>query len=274
MALFGYSTFNRRPPAGPWRAISLARRSKSAAKRKNTLPEPNAEQIQAFEVARDRVRSRGPRLSTTFESRSDGNIGHIGPPHSDQQGWYARLQDVFGTNGSDFPIAQLNHILSFSRDSSGSYDQVKTNALVAAVEAVRAEDEVQGMLAVQMAVTHELAMQVLRRAARAEQIPQFDSAANMAVKLMRTYTMQAEALAKLKRGGEQVVKVVHVHPGAQAVVGNVVHARAETGGGDTHGSCHQPHAKEELPASSPEIMPAVRREDEERERLPVTRRTG
>ena len=34
--------------------------------------------------------------------------------------------------------------------------------------------------------------------------------------------MQAETLAKLQRGGEQVVKVVHVHPGAQAIVGNVV----------------------------------------------------
>ena len=30
-------------------------------------------------------------------------------------------------------------------------------------------------------------------------------------KLLRTYTMQTEALAKLKRGGEQTVRVEHVH---------------------------------------------------------------
>ena len=58
----------------------------------------------------------------------------------------------------------------------------------------------------------------------------------MAVKLMRTYTAQIEALAKLQRGGEQVVKVVHVHPGGQAVVGNVRHGHhpvveASLGGG-------------------------------------------
>jgi hypothetical protein len=37
--------------------------------------------------------------------------------------------------------------------------------------------------------------------------------------------MQVEALAKLKRGGEQTVRVehVHVHPGAQAIVGTLQH---------------------------------------------------
>src|SRR4051812_855420 len=47
---------------------------------------------------------------------------------------------------------------------------------------------------------------------------------NLAVKLLRTYTTQIEALAKLRRGGEQRVRIehVHVHEGAQAIVGNVV----------------------------------------------------
>ena len=84
------------------------------------------------------------------------------------------------------------------------------------------------MLAVRLVVTHELAMQVALRSMRVDQIPQFDSAGNMAVKLLRTFTMQVEALAKLQRGGEQVVKVVHVHPGAQAIVGNAVTAGASS----------------------------------------------
>ncbi len=75
-------------------------------------------------------------------------------------------------------------------------------------------------------------MQVALRSMRVDQIPQFDSAGNMAVKLLRTFTMQVEALAKLQRGGEQVVKVVHVHPGAQAIVGNITTgANGATGGG-------------------------------------------
>jgi len=74
-----------------------------------------------------------------------------------------------------------------------------------------------------MAVTHALAMEFLGRAKRAEMVPQLDSFGNLAVKLLRTYTAQVEALAKLRRGGEQTVRVehVHVHSGGQAVVGSV-----------------------------------------------------
>ena len=78
-------------------------------------------------------------------------------------------------------------------------------------------------LASQMTVTHSLAMEFLGRAKRAEYVPQLDSYGNLAVKLLRTYTAQVEALAKLRRGGEQTVRVehVHVHSGGQAIVGNV-----------------------------------------------------
>jgi hypothetical protein len=46
---------------------------------------------------------------------------------------------------------------------------------------------------------------------------------NLTTKFMRTYAMQVEALARKRRTGEQrvTVKYVHVHPGAQAIVGNV-----------------------------------------------------
>jgi hypothetical protein len=67
----------------------------------------------------------------------------------------------------------------------------------------------------------------------------------MANKLLRTFTMQAETLAKLQRGGEQVVKVVHVHPGAQAIVGNITTGANGAGGGATHEKSNQPHAKDQ-----------------------------
>jgi hypothetical protein len=62
-------------------------------------------------------------------------------------------------------------------------------------------------------------MDFLGRAKRAQPIPQLDTSGNLAVKLLRTYTAQVEALAKLRRGGEQTVRVehVHVHAGGQAV---------------------------------------------------------
>jgi hypothetical protein len=50
--------------------------------------------------------------------------------------------------------------------------------------------------------------------------------------------MQTEALAKLKRGGEQTVRVEHVHvyPGGQAIVGAVSNRKVEGGGVDENGN--------------------------------------
>lgn len=121
--------------------------------------------------------------------------------------------------------------------------------MLALIEGAKPTNEVEAVLAVQLAVTHELALQAARRALRIDQIPQYDSAGNMAVKLLRTVTMQMEALAKLQRGGEQVVKVVHVHPGAQAVIGTV----NATGGRGSEGNENQPHA----PSRADERDPAM-----------------
>jgi len=60
----------------------------------------------------------------------------------------------------------------------------------------------------------------------------------LATKLLRTFTAQTEALAKVKRGGEQTVRVEHVHvyPGGQAIVGAVSNRHTEGGGVDEKGN--------------------------------------
>ena len=76
------------------------------------------------------------------------------------------------------------------------------------------------------------------RTKRAEFIDHLHAFGALATKLLRTYTMQTEALAKLKRGGEQTVRVEHVHvyPGGQAIVGAVSTQRAEGGVADERGN--------------------------------------
>ena len=87
-------------------------------------------------------------------------------------------------------------------------------------------------------VTHRLATDMMVRTKRAEFIDHLHAFGALATKLLRTYTMQTEALAKLKRGGEQTVRVEHVHvyPGAQAIVGAVSTQRAEGGVADERGN--------------------------------------
>ena len=143
------------------------------------------------------------------------------------------LQDAFGTNGTEFAIAQLNKLISVSRNADGKVEHVSLNGLLAMIEG------------------------------------QFDSASNAAVKLLRTFVMQAEVLAKLQRGGEQIVKIVHVHSGAQAIVGNVVQHPPPDGGGVIDDNANQPHAKAELPAGWSQPMPEVLSTDSQRHPMPL-----
>jgi len=86
---------------------------------------------------------------------------------------------------------------------------------------------------------------------------------------LRTFTMQAETLAKLRRGGGQTVRVehVHVHPGGQAIVGAVT-----TGGGSPLKSEEQPHAKPVAAlAHAHAPFDPLRSTHAERERVPVSR---
>ena len=78
-----------------------------------------------------------------------------------------------------------------------------------------------------------------------------EATGNMAVKLLRTFALQAEALAKLQRKGEQIVKVVHVHPGGQAIVGNVstgatgLDGNIGSGGGGADEKRNQPDGEQD-----------------------------
>lgn len=62
--------------------------------------------------------------------------------------------------------------------------------------------------------------------------------ANLAAKAQANCRATIEALAKLNRGGNQIVKVIHVHEGAQAVVADTINQ-----GGAGGQSNKQPHAK-------------------------------
>jgi hypothetical protein len=101
--------------------------------------------------------------------------------------------------------------------------RARLNRALAAVSGIGARDEVEGMLATQMVATHFAAMSVLRRLKGSETIPQQDSNGNLTIKLLRTFTMQAEALQRYRGKGPQKVTVehVHVHSGGQAIVGTV-----------------------------------------------------
>jgi hypothetical protein len=156
--------------------------------------------------------------------QTDAKVAKVHPPDGDGADWWRRLNKALGTTSSDFVNASLFQIQSACRSPWGGISELSMNAALAMIEAAAPKDEIEGALAVQMAATHTAAMAVLTKLdvafATERRVAAFGSAA---ARLMRAYAMQVEVLRRLRNGGQQFVRVEHVHvnDGGQAVIGNV-----------------------------------------------------
>jgi hypothetical protein len=179
--------------------------------------------------------------------------------------WKGRIKDLGGSMSDDFNNILINQAYKATWTAhSDDNDKVSQQiAICAALNGIRPRDEVEGMLAVQMVSIHNAAMECLRRSMIEQQT--FEGrreALNQATKLSRTYTMQMEALARHRNKDGQKVRVehVHVHPGAQAVVGVV---EASGGGGQpkiesqSHAQTAVAHAPEQTLRGEDEVRDAV-----------------
>ena len=204
-----------------------------------SVPEPNARTVAAIDRAKVRVLARRKRIAVKLGTVIGGAVT-ISAPHTDETGQHYQMLDTFGTASNDFASVAFSQMLEAMRDRDASPSQVGMNAALAVVDGLAPDNEVEALLASQMAATHGLAMTLLGRTRRAETTMQVQVNGGLAVKLLRTFTLQAETLAKLRRGGGQTVRVehVHVHSGGQAIVGSVT-----PGGGASIKSEEQPHAK-------------------------------
>jgi hypothetical protein len=139
-------------------------------------------------------------------------------------------------------------------------------AAVAGLIGIAPKDEIEGMIAAQLIAAHNAAMECYRRAMLGQQTFEgHRENLTQANKLSRTYAVLLDALNRHRGKGQQKVTVehVHVHAGAQAVVGSV-----ETRGeGDQRKSEDQPHAKQIAHAPQPAVWSA----HEGGEPVPVTR---
>lgn len=137
---------------------------------------------------------------------------------------------AFGSTNPDFLKGIVGQIVNVS--SKGSGIDEKASAFTAAMIAgAKPQDEIEAMLAAQMAAVHNAAMTFARRLATVENIPQQDSASRAFNQLARTFVAQVEALKRYRNGGQQKVTVEHVHVhGGQAIVGNIERGGRRDGG--------------------------------------------
>jgi hypothetical protein len=132
---------------------------------------------------------------------------------------YKLLAEALGSTSKDFVDGLVCQVAEATRLSEN-----EVNFALSVISKSKPIDQIEAMLAAQMAITHMASMKLAGRLASAETLPQADSAERAFNKLTRTYTDEIKALKRYRTGGEQKVTVQHVSVNdyAQAVIGNVV----------------------------------------------------
>jgi hypothetical protein len=147
------------------------------------------------------------------------------------------VYDAFGTCSQQFVDVAMGEMMTIW-DANGGVTEKRYNAALAILESARPQNELEAMLVMQMIATNEAALTATAMVGKSQMFPHAMGFGNLANKFMRTFTAQSEALAKLRRGGEQIVKYVHVHQGGQAVVADTFN---QAGGGQIGKNDEQPY---------------------------------
>jgi hypothetical protein len=186
--------------------------------------EPTSQELTAIKkFVEQNAAKPAPRLKVLNEKGTT-----ISPVHPDQFAGQALLMDAIGTADLDFYGGLIEQLASAAW-RKGQIDEHSLNFMLSVVKGIEPKDQVEAMLAAQMAAVHMTTMTFARRLAQVENIPQQDSTERAFNKLTRTFATQMEALKRYRTGGEQKVTVQHVSvsDGGQAIVGNVTQAPRE-----------------------------------------------
>ena len=225
-----------------------------------------AEQAEILVLAkRKKARRQAPRFAVHRQENNQVQVMPTGV-HADVAS--ARVMNAFGTTNADLATCLIRQILDATHlQSSGTPINADTlNAALAAVTGIGPQDDAEAMLATQMVAVHWVAMALLRKA---NDRALLNDAGNLAVKLLRTYTTQLEALKRYRSAGEQRVVVQHQHVNVTAdqaavqVNGTPPALRGEGAASKTEERSHEQqlaHASE----------PAMRCPEPARNAMPVT----
>lgn len=200
----------------------LKKRTPEAAKAKY---QPNDQENITLgkHVARRKSALLAPRIKVV----KDGKVPQVSPDHPDEATGYRLLMEALGTADRDFVQGLISQLANASLHGR-EIDEAGLNFMLAVIKDIKPRDQIEAMLAAQMAGIHMTTMTFTRRLSQVENIPQQDSAERALNKLARTFATQMEALKRYRTGGEQKVTVQHVSvsEGGQAIVGNVTQGAA------------------------------------------------
>ena len=166
-------------------------------------------------MAKDVTIDEAPRKATPRLKIMDGNLSVDAPDKADS---HIKIMAALGTSDPDFYATLLSQLANIAAP-----DEKALNFMMAVIKGIEPRDQLETLLAAQMAAIHSATMALAKRLAQANSVQQQDSASNAFNKLARTFAAQMEALKRYRSSGEQTVTVQHVqvNDGGQAIVGNV-----------------------------------------------------
>src|SRR5262245_58129428 len=123
-----------------------------------------------------------------------GDRNTISIDHPDRQVGAALLMKALGLTDLEFYKYFVTHL--GSRPEDPGLDEREINFARSVVKGIKPRDQIEAMLAAQMAAVHTTAMTFAGRLAKVEHIDQQDSAERAFNKLLRTFTAQMEALKR------------------------------------------------------------------------------
>jgi len=168
--------------------------------------------------ARKAKSSPAPRLGVKRADSADA----VQLEHDDVVVGFELLKEALGTVDKDFLAGLLGQLVTAVTED-GKVDERGLNFMLSIIKDVAPKDQLETLLAAQMAAVHLATMTFAKRLGCSENLLQQDSAERTFNKLARTFTGQLEALKRYRTGGEQRLTVTHVtvNDGGQAIVGSV-----------------------------------------------------
>ena len=190
---------------------------------------------------------REAKPSVRLKVSRNGSDLQIGFDHPDEQIGRALVMEALASADWDFLDGILNQLGKASAQGQ-DIDERGLNFMLSVIKGIEPRDQLEAMLAAQMAAVHVATMTFARHLAQAEEIVLVDTAERAFNKLTRTFAMEMEALKRYRAGAEQKVTLQHVSvaEGGQAIVGNVTQAPRENG---------QEKAAQEKAAAPPPTLP-------------------
>jgi hypothetical protein len=175
------------------------------------LEPTDAEQAEIRDLAkRKKARRQAPRFTV---DRQEDNLVQMMPDGVHADAAAARLMNALGVADLDLAERLMTQIINTThlRSSKEPISAETLNAALAAVTGIAPRDEAEAMLAAQMVGVHWLAMDLLSKVGSTTDRTLLNDRGNLAVKLLRTFPAQIDALKRYRSAGEQRVVVQHQH---------------------------------------------------------------